>query len=74
MAQSEGVDEHDIPDPTEEPLEAAYLKLHHVRDKMSSDLYDEREEVRDWAGDVEWAYTAISEHEDINTDRLFSDG
>lgn len=51
----------DIPNPTEEPLEAAYQMLHDIRDRMSGDLYEEHEEVREWAVDIEWAYTAVNE-------------
>lgn len=63
----------EIPNATEEPLKATYLKLHQIRSKMSSDLYDEHEEVRDWAMDVEWAYTALSEHEDVDIEKFYNE-
>ena len=65
-AQAEGGVDVDLPDPRDDPLEAAYAMLHHVRDEMSGDLYDEHEEVRDWAMSIEWAYTAVAEHEDFD--------
>lgn len=60
----------DIPDPTEEPLKAAYWMLHTVRCDMDGDLYDGHEEVREWASSIEWAYTAVAEHEDFCRDCL----
>ena len=60
----------DMPNAMEEPLLAAYLMLHKVRGDMNGDLYDEHEEVREWAMDVEWAYTAIDEHEDFDTEEI----
>lgn len=51
----------EVPDPKEEPVEAAYNHLRNLRDEMSGELYDEHEEVREWAMDVEWAYTAVNE-------------
>lgn len=60
---------HEVPDPTEEPLKAAFWMLQNVRDDMSGELYDEHEEVRDWAMNIEWAYSAVAEHEDFEYDR-----
>lgn len=48
-------------DPVEDPVKAADEMLHQTRDNMSGELYDEHEEVREWAMNIEWAYTALNE-------------
>ena len=64
------IQKDDIPNAKEEPLKAAYLKLHQLRSEMSGDLYDEYDEVREWAMDVEWIYTAVAEHDDVDIDAI----
>ena len=63
----------DIPNAKEEPLKAAYLKLHQLRSEMNGDLYDEHDEVSQWAMDVEWIYTAVAEHDDVDAEAIMED-
>lgn len=51
----------EVPDPREQPVKAAEFMLRQTRGEMSGDLYDEHEEVREWAANLEWAYTALAE-------------
>ena len=64
------IEKDDIPNARDEPLKAAYLKLQQARGKIGGDLYDEHEEVREVMMDIEWAYTAIAEHDDIDIDEI----
>lgn len=57
---------NELPDPTEDPLNAAYQMLEQTRDDMSGDLYEGNEPVREWAINLEWTLTALAEHEDVN--------
>ena len=53
----------DLPDPEENPIEAAEEMLERTRTAMSGELYENHEEVRDWAMNLEWALTALWRHE-----------
>lgn len=66
--ESERENPHELPDPREEPVKAAETMLRQTRDEMSGDLYDDHEEVRKWAMNLEWACAALAEHEDSDYD------
>lgn len=67
---SERESQHELPDPREQPVKAAETMLRQTRDEMGGDLYDEHEAVREWAMNIEWAYTALAEHEESDYDSM----
>lgn len=61
---------HEVPNPRKHPVKAAETMLRQTRGEMSGDLYDGHEEVREWAMNIEWAITALAEHEDSDHDSI----
>lgn len=59
-----------VPNAKNHPVKAAEKMLRRTRGEMSGDLYDDHEEVREWAANIEWAITALAEHEDSAYDSI----